>query len=151
MSSICSICRYTFFVRSLIFLSRSRNGISWLHVRIAGFGSRASIDTRGGTLPLGTVGDGGMLVDELFLSNRPGFLPAATLGAFSINWCCRLAYASPSVFSGRGGSIGRSVKIAIALGFSLKNCGRFTVTLTKYRISASPGKPTNEGGSVALI
>jgi hypothetical protein len=33
----------------------------------------------------------------------------------------------------------------------LKNCGLFTVTLTKYRISASPGKPVNDGGSVALM
>jgi hypothetical protein len=44
-----------------------------------------------------------------------------------------------------------TVKFATALGFSLKNCGRFTVTLTKYRISASPGNPVKLGGSVALI
>lgn len=71
-------------LRSLTFFSSNRNGMSWLHVRTAGFGSRASMEMRGGTLP-GTVGDGGILVVELFLSNRPGFLPAATFGAFSIN------------------------------------------------------------------
>jgi hypothetical protein len=43
------------------------------------------------------------------------------------------------------------LKFTTALGFSLKNCGLFTVTLTKYRISASPGKPPKLGGSVALI
>lgn len=107
------------------------------------------MDTRGGTFPP-VVGDGGTLV-ELFLSKRPGFLPAATLGAFSMNWCCLLAYASPSDLSTRGGSIGRSVKLAVALGFSLKNCGLFTVTLTKYRISASPGKPDKDGGRVVLM
>lgn len=47
--------------------------------------------------------------------------------------------------------MGSNVKFAIALGFSLKNCGLFTVTLTKYLISASPGKPDSEGGSVDLM
>lgn len=47
--------------------------------------------------------------------------------------------------------MGSSVKFAVALGFSLKNCGLLTVTLTKYRISASPGKPARDGGSVALM
>jgi len=125
--------------------------MSWLHVRMAGFGRRASMEMRGGTLPGVGIGDWGMLFEELLRSNRPGFLLDATLSAFSMNWCCRRAYASPSVFSGRGGSIGSSVKIAMALGFSLKNCGLFTVTLTKYLISASPGKPASDGGSVLLM
>lgn len=47
--------------------------------------------------------------------------------------------------------MGRKVKFATARGFSLKNCGLLTVTLTKYRISASPGKPLRVGGSVALM
>ena len=46
--------------------------------------------------------------------------------------------------------MGSIVKLATARGFSLKNCGRFTVTFTKYRISASPGKPLRDGGSVCL-
>lgn len=29
--------------------------------------------------------------------------------------------------------------------------GRFTVTFTKYRISASPGKPVRDGGKVDLM
>ena len=32
--------------------------------------------------------------------------------------------------------------------FSLKNDGRCTVAFTKYRISALPGKPLSDGGSV---
>jgi hypothetical protein len=47
--------------------------------------------------------------------------------------------------------MGSNVKIAIARGFSLKNCGRLTVTFTKYLISASPGNPANDGGSAALM
>jgi hypothetical protein len=47
--------------------------------------------------------------------------------------------------------MGSNVKFAIARGFSLKNCGRFTVTFTKYLISASPGYPAKEGGSVVLM
>lgn len=126
---------------------RSRKGRSWLLVRIAGLGSRASIAMRGGGPE--DVGDDGTLV-ELFLSKKPGLLPAATLGALSTNWCCLLAYASPSVPPGRGGSIGNSVKFATALGFSLNSDGLFTVTFTKYRISASPGKPVRDGGNVVL-
>ena len=137
-----------FFVRALTFFTSSLSGKSWLLVRMAGLGNRASMAIRGGTLPV--VGDGGALPVELFLSKKLIRLPAATLGAFSRNSCCRLAYASPSVLSGLGGSIGRKLKFAIALGFSLKNCGLFTVTLTKYRISASPGNPPSVGGSVAF-
>ena len=148
ISSIWSICRYMFFVRALTFFTSSLSGKSWLLVRMAGLGNRASMAIRGGTLPV--VGDGGALPVEFFLSKKLIRLPAATLGAFSRNSCCRLAYASPSVLSGLGGSIGRKLKFAIALGFSLKNCGLFTVTLTKYRISASPGNPPSVGGSVAF-
>jgi hypothetical protein len=72
-----------FFVRGLIFFISSRNGRSWLLVRMAGFGSRASKATRGGGPD--DVGDEGTLMVELFLSNKPGFFPAATLGAFSKN------------------------------------------------------------------
>ena len=128
---------------------RSRSGRSWLAVRMAGFGSRASSTTRGGGPE--DVGDDGTPNAELFLSNKPGFFPAAALGALSRNWCCLLAYASPSVLSVRGGSMGNSVKFATALGFSLNNDGLFTVTLTKYRISASPGNPVREGGSEDLM
>jgi hypothetical protein len=95
-----------FFVRALAFLTSNRNGKSRLLVRIAGLGNRASIATRGCMLP--AVDVGGILIVELFLSKNPGFLPAATLGAFSRNSCCLLAYASPSEFTGRGGSMGRN-------------------------------------------
>lgn len=107
---------------------RTLKGRSWLAVRIAGFGKRPSSVMRGGG-PV-DVGDVGMLVDELILSKRPGFFPAAAPGACSRNWCCLLAYASPSCFSGRGGSIGSKVKYAIALGFSLNSDGLLTVTFT---------------------
>lgn len=127
ISSTCNICRYMFLLRALTFLTSSRSGMSRLHVRMAGFGSRASMATRGPIPP----GVGRMLADELLLSRKLGFLLAATLTAFSRNSCCLLAYASPSVLSGRGGSMGRNVKWASARGFSLKNDGRFTVTLTK--------------------
>jgi hypothetical protein len=55
-------------------------------VSIAGFGNRASIETRGGAPP-DVVGDVGILPDELFLSKRLGFLAegVATLCAFSMN------------------------------------------------------------------
>ena len=43
------------------------------------------------------------------------------------------------------------MKLAIALGFSLNRDGLFTVTFTKYRISASPGKPVKDGGNVVLM
>jgi hypothetical protein len=117
-----------FLVRPLMFLIRSLMGMSWLLVSIAGLGRRASIVTRGGTPD--DVGDGGRLDDELILPKKLDFLPAAKLGAFSRNWCCLRAYASPSAFSVRGGSMGRNVKFAMALGFSLKNDGRLTVTFT---------------------
>lgn len=42
------------------------------------------------------------------------------------------------------------MKFATALGFSLNSDGLFTVTFTKYRISASPGNPVRDGGSVDL-
>jgi hypothetical protein len=103
-----------FFVRGLAFRTSKRKGRSWLLVRIAGFGNRASIATRGCTLP--AIGVGGILVVELFRSKKPGFLLAATLGAFSRNSCCLRAYASPSDCSGLGGSIGRNwdTKLAYA-------------------------------------
>ena len=65
-----------------MFFIRIRSGRSWLAVRMAGFGSRASSAIRGGGPE--DVGDGGTLV-ELILSNKPGFFPAATPGAFSKN------------------------------------------------------------------
>jgi hypothetical protein len=111
-----------------MFFIRTLNGRSWLAVRIAGFGKRPSRIMRGGG-PV-DVGDVGAIVDELILSKRPGFFPAAALGACSRNWCCLLAYASPSCLSGLGGSIGSKVKYAIALGFSLNSDGLLTVTFT---------------------
>jgi hypothetical protein len=65
-----------------MFFISTRRGISWFAVKIAGFGNRASSETRGGGPE--DVGDVGILV-ELFLSKRPGFFPAAALGAFSRN------------------------------------------------------------------
>jgi hypothetical protein len=78
-----------FFVRGLAFRTRRRKGRSWLLVRIAGFGNRASMATRGCSVP--AVGVGGILIVELFRSKKPGFLPAETLGAFSRNSCWRRA------------------------------------------------------------
>lgn len=57
--------------------------MSLLLVRIAGLGSRASMATRGEAPPV--AGDEGMLGVENFRSKKPGFLPAATLAAFSKN------------------------------------------------------------------
>jgi hypothetical protein len=57
-----------------------------LQVSNAGFGNRASTETRG-RKPPDEVGDEGILAVEFFLSKRPGFLPegTATLAAFSRN------------------------------------------------------------------
>lgn len=47
-NSICSVCRKIDSVVSDNFLTKTRSGIGSLQVRIEGFGSLASADTRGG-------------------------------------------------------------------------------------------------------
>jgi hypothetical protein len=84
---------------------RIRKGIACPHVRMAGFGSLTSTETR--------IGDARGVSGGGNLENRP---VRALLGAtaLSLNWCCLLAYTSPCV-TALGGSMGSKLKWHILL------------------------------------
>lgn len=130
MSEICKESRCRASSCSFSFFTISRNGMSLLHVRIAGSGSLASTLTDGALFIVGLVGELGVLL--LFLEENNSFIfpfispPPGT----AMNACLCRAYTSDPVDAGRGGSMGKKLNGVYARGFSLKNDCRFTVTLT---------------------